>query len=290
MDTNTAHDGKVSVVIVTYDSMPPLEDCLKSIKTGTNGTSLEVINVDNSSCDNSPEVVKQYFPDATIIRNPTNVGFAKACNIAAQKATGDYLLFLNPDVRIDKYTIERLLEVCRSNEKAGAAVGRMRFPDGSFQATCRQLPHFRNMFYSRGSVFSKFLGNGYKYTLPDYETTTPVPAAAGTMMMVPSKLFHEVGGFDQRFFMFMEDVDLCQRLGSKGYHTYFVPSAGAVHLWGKGSKASKFKRNLYHHYTVWRYFIKHYPSVRSYVLLPFMLLLNLMLVTILPVSQPVNRK
>ena len=281
---------KVSVVIVTYNSMPPLEDCLRSLKEGINGTSLEIVNVDNSSTDDSPEVVRKYFPDATIIRNDTNVGFGRACNIAAENASGDYLLFLNPDLRIDKDSIERLLAVCRERERVGTAVGRMRFPDGSFQATCRRLPGFNNMVFSRGSIFSRVANANGHYTLPDYDRVTAVPAAAGTMMMIRKKLFDEVGGFDSRFFMFMEDVDLCLRLGLLGYRNYFVPEAGAVQVWGKGSRAGKFRRNLHHHINVWRYFMKHHGNILTYTLLPFALALNLIFVTILPVPQPVNRR
>ncbi len=281
---------KVSVVIVTYNSMPPLEDCLKSIKAGINGTPLEIINVDNRSTDNSTDMVLKYFPDAKVIRNDRNVGFGEACNRAADNATGDYLLFLNPDLQIDKNAIEHLLDVCKKHERVGTAVGRMRFPDGSFQATCRRLPQFNNMLFSRGSIFSRIVKPNGHYTLPDYQKVTPVPAAAGTMMMIHRKLFKDIGGFDSRFFMFMEDVDLCLRVGLLGYNNYFVPEAGAVHLWGKGSRVGKFRRNLYHHVNVWRYFIKHYPSVVSYVLLPLALAANLMFVTLLPVSQPARRK
>ncbi|MEA2030395.1 MAG: glycosyltransferase family 2 protein [candidate division Zixibacteria bacterium] len=282
--------SNVSVVIVTYNSMPPLENCLKSIKSGSNGTSIEIIGVDNCSSDNSPDVLKEHFPDARIIRNSSNLGFAAACNLASKHATGDFLLFLNPDVQIDNYAIEKLLEVCRSKKKVGTAVGRMRFPDGSFQPTCRHLPNFSNIVYSRGSMMSKLIGNGYHYTLPDYDKVTPIPAGAGTMMMISRDVFQKIGGFDMRFFMFMEDVDLCRRLGTHGYTNYFVPSAGGIHLWGKGSHAGKFRRNLYHHLTVWKYFKKHNPGFISYCLIPFALAVNLLLVSILPVSQPVNRE
>ncbi|RKX29538.1 MAG: hypothetical protein DRP47_01500 [Candidatus Zixiibacteriota bacterium] len=282
-------NSTISIVIVTNNSMPPLENCLKSIRSGANGTPLEIIGVDNHSSDNSPNVVKEYFPGAQVIRNSSNLGFAAACNQAAKQATGDYLLFLNPDVQVDNYAIEELLEVFRSREKVGTAVGRMRFPDGSFQSTCRHLPRFSNMVYSRGSMLSKILNNGHHYTLPDYDKVTPIPAAAGTMMMIRNDLFHEIGGFDMRFFMFMEDVDLCRRLSTLGYTNYYVPSAGGVHLWGRGSKVGKFRRNLYHHITDWKYFKKHNPGFVSYCLLPFALSMNLLLVSLLPVSQPANR-
>jgi len=281
---------KVSIIIVTHNSRPALEGCLTSLKGSLDGNSYEIINVDNRSADDSPALVRQHFPHAKVIVNSRNVGFAAACNQAAQKATGDYLLFLNPDVVIDDNAIEQLINTIRSRRDAGAVVGRMRFPDGSFQATCRHFPRIDNMIYSRGSVFSRFLRNGTAYTLPDYPDITPVPAAAGTMMMIKKDLFQSVGGFDQRFFVFLEDVDLCLRLTRQGRRNYFVPSAGGVHMWGRGSNAGKLKRNWYHHRAVWKYFWKHYPNAFTLFVLPFVLALNFLLVTILPVPHPANRK
>lgn len=281
---------RVSVIIVTFNSLPVLDDCLTSLKASLNGNCREIINVDNRSSDDSPSVVRKHFPGAKVIVNCKNVGFATACNQGAKNATGEYLLFLNPDVMIDGDAIEQLVTAIKNRDNTGVAAGRMRFPDGSFQATCRNLPRIDNMLFSRGSVFSKLYRNGTVYTLPDYEVTTGVPATAGTMMMIKSELFNSVGGFDKRFFMFMEDVDLCLRLGLRGHTNYFVPSAGAVHLWGRGSNARKLKRNWHHHRAVWRYFLKHYPNAFSLFVLPFVLALNFLFVTILPVPQPVSRK
>jgi GT2 family glycosyltransferase len=281
---------KISIIIVTHNSRPVLEDCLTSLKGSLNGNHFEIINVDNRSSDDSPSHVRRHFPQATVIVNPKNVGFAAACNRAAQEATGEYLLFLNPDVIVDENAVEQLVKTLKSREDAGVVVGRMRFPDGSFQATCRNFPQIDNMLHSRGSVFSKLLRDGTAYTLPDYNVTTPIPAAAGTMMMLRNDLFNSVGGFDQRFFVFLEDVDLCLRLALRGHRNYFVPSAGGVHLWGRGSSAGKLKRNWYHHWAVWKYFRKHYPTVFSLFVLPLVLAVNFLLVTLLPVPQPINRK
>ncbi len=280
---------KVSVIIVTHNSLPALNDCLDGLKESLNGNGHEIINVDNGSSDDSCTVVRTHFPHAKVIFNRKNLGFATACNVGAQRATGEYLLFLNPDVTIDGDAIEQLAAAIRSRKDAGVVAGRMRFPNGSFQATCRNLPQMGNMLFSRGSIFSRLIRNGSAYTLPDYEVTTPVPAAAGTMMMVRNELFNSVGGFDRRFFMFMEDVDLCLRIGSQGLKNYFVPSAGGIHLWGRGSNVGKLKRNWYHHWAVWKYFRKHHPNAFSLFVLPFILALNFVLVTFLPVSQPANR-
>ncbi len=146
-----------------------------------------------------------------------------------------------------------------------------------------------NMLFSRGSIFSRLIRNSKAYTLPDYKVTTAVPATAGTMMMIRNEIFNAVGGFDSSFFMFMEDVDLCLRLGGHGHTNYIVPSAGAIHLWGHGSNAGKLQRNWYHHRAVWKYFRKHHPNVLTFFILPFVLALNLLLVTVLPVPQPAGR-
>ncbi len=286
----SAIENKVSVIIVTHNSRPALDECLSGLKAGLNGNGHEIIGVDNASSDSSQQAVREHFPQARVVANRRNVGFASACNEGARIATGEYLMFLNPDATIDSDAIEQLVVAIKSRDDAGVVVGRMRFPDGSFQATCRKLPRLDNMLFSRGSIFSRLLRNGSHYTLPDYPDTTAVEASAGTMMMIRRELFEKVGGFDRRFFMFMEDVDLCLRLSALGHTNYFVPSAGAVHLWGRGSNVGKLRRNWYHHWAVWKYFRKHRRSLMTYTLLPLVLVVNFVLVTLLPVSQPANRR
>ena len=100
------------------------------------------------------------------------------------------------------------------------------------------------MLFSRGSVLSRLAGKSHEYTLPDYEKTTPVPAVAGTLMLVKRKVFEAMGGFDKRFFMYMEDTDLCLRLEQAGYSNYFVPSAGGVHFVGEREPGGKYPTQL----------------------------------------------
>jgi len=102
------------------------------------------------------------------------------------------------------------------------------------------------------------------------------------MVMIRRALFAEAGGFDKRFFMFMEDTDLSLRLCQLGYRNLFVPSAGGVHHWGKGSQAGRTRRVYYHHVSLWKYFLKHFPNGFSVVLLPLLLLVNFILVIMLP--------
>jgi len=268
---------KVSVVIVSYNSQPTLADSLKSLKAAVAGRDYELILVDNNSTDDSIGATREIFSDAIVIESGRNLGFARACNLGAGKATGEFLLFHNPDLQIDPEAIDLMIETTRNKHKAGAVAGRMRFPDGSFQPTCRKFPTARNMLFSRGSALSRLVKKPTNYTLPDYETTTEVDAVAGTLLMIRTELFRESGGFDPRFFMYMEDTDLCLRLKQAGYHNYFEPGAGGVHLWGKGSQASSFMRDRYHHMSVWKYFLTHQPNGFSVFVLPIILGTNLLL-------------
>ncbi len=248
----------------------------------------ELIVVDNGSDDGSVDCVNKHFPDAHVLRNKHNIGFASACNQAAWVATGEFLLFHNPDVQLDAGALDRLIDVYRDKSDAGAAAGRMRFIDNSFQPTCRNLPTIGRLMFSRGSVFSSVWRGGKHYTLGDYDRVTEVPAVAGTLLMIRRDLFVSLNGFDERFFMYMEDTDLCLRLNQHGYKNYFVPDAGGIHLWGRGSRGGKLKRRWYHHVSVWKYFLKHFPGAGSLTILPFVLAFNLVLTMF--VGEPGRRE
>lgn len=279
----------VSVIIVTHNSRPALGDCLKAIPVACARYSYEIIVVDNRSADGSVALVRQFRPNALVLENSVNIGFGRACNQAAESARGEYLLLLNPDAILDPLAVDYLIEASRSRDVVGVAVPRLRFPGGKFQASCRNLPTIGNMIFSRGSViakmFTKSLGDSSQYTLPDYPVTTPVPAAAGTVALIRRDLFAHAKGFDPRFFLFMEDTDLCARLGQSGYEHLFVPAASAVHRWGEGSSAGRVSRIWRHHLSVWKYFLKHFPNGFSVVLLPILLLLNGLISMALPAHR-----
>lgn len=274
--------NRVSVVIVTHNSLPLLEDCLQSLKLAVERIDHELIIVDNYSSDLSLSVAAKHFPRANILVNRRNLGFAKACNQGAGNATGEYLLFLNPDVQVDQDGVENLLAVFSAGDRVGLATARLRHPSGTFQPTCRKRPTLKNVIFSRGSVLSGLLSEDKsvsksRYTLPDYPETTIVDAVAGTMTMVRRDLFDSVGGFDDYFFMYMEDTDLSVRLTDRGYANVFAPGAGGIHHWRHGSDTGLVKRAWYHHLSVWKYFHKHHPGPLVTFILPLLLGVNFLL-------------
>ena len=280
---------QVSIITVTHNSESVLPDFLSCLPAGLGGLTYELIVVDNESDTDPTPAIKAAFPEATIIRRSHNVGFGAACNEGAGLARGEHLLFLNPDVTVDPGALGWLDQALRRDLRAGAVGGRLRFPDGTFQPTCRRFPTVSNMIFSRGSALGKLFRVNTRYTLPDYETMTEVPAVAATMMMIRRDLFRRLRGFDRSFFMYMEDTDLCQRLVRRRRTNYFVPAAGGVHRWAEGGRAGRMRRAWWHHNSVWKYFIKHVPNAFSLVILPLFLTLNWLLILVVGSRQGGDR-
>ena len=128
----------LSIILITFNSLPALEQSLISL-TKSHNRNFELIVVDNNSTDDSVETLFSYFPDAQIIKNDKNLGFAKGCNIGASHAHADILLFYNPDLEIDPDSLGNIVDFMHETENVGAISARMRFPDDSFQSTCRKF-------------------------------------------------------------------------------------------------------------------------------------------------------
>jgi len=267
----------VTAIVVTYNSADNIIPCLKVLREELKSVGGDLIVFDNKSSDNTVRQVKQAFPDINLFESDKNLGFGEANNRAAEMAAGKYLFLANPDMLLDLGALKKLLDAIADLPDAGAVVARMHNTDGSFQPTCRNFPNFYNIFFSRGSVLNhKMLPAkaSRTYTLGDFDKITEVPAVSAACMLIDKALFKKIGGFDRRFFLFMEDTDLSLRIFQAGKKVYFVPEANALHHWGKGSSISSARRSWYHHISVWKYYLKHHPNGFSLLFLPAALLVN----------------
>lgn len=267
----------VSAIVVTYNSAENIIPCLKALLSETDSIGGETLVFDNNSNDDTVEVIKNGFPEIKLFKSDKNLGFGEANNRAVEMVSGKCILFANPDMILDSGALKILFETFQSQTLVGAVVARLHNATGSFQPTCRNFPNFYNIFFSRGSVLNhKFLPpkTGATYTLGDFDEITKVPAASAACMLMDKLFFQEIGGFDNRFFLFMEDTDLSLRIKQTGKSIYFVPKAGGLHYWGKGSSISLIRRSWYHHVSVWKYYLKHHPNGFSLLFLPGALLIN----------------
>ncbi len=247
-----SHDAiKVSVIIVNYNVCDLLRQALRSIQRSLVNIHSEVIVIDNNSVDGSVRMLSQEFPFVIVIANQSNVGFSAANNQGIQVAKGEYLFILNPDTLVEEDTVRVLVEFMDSHEDAGAAGCRILNPDGTFALESRRsfptpaVAFYRMTGISRLFPRSRIFGRYNLTFLPENRVTT-VDALSGSCMFLrkialtnpeESKTGKAVAGlFDEDFFMYGEDLDLCCRIQTAGWSIYYVPSTQIIHYKGESTK------------------------------------------------------
>lgn len=214
----------VSVIILNWNGKKFLHDCLTSLFRIENPR-IEIIVVDNNSSDDSVSYVRENFPKVKVIASDKNKGFAGGNNRGAGAATGQYLLFLNNDTKVTKEFLIPMIEACRRDPLIGCIQPEMRVmnhPDLLDEAGA----------YLTMSGFLYHYGYRKVHRLPMYRTARVVFSAKGACMLIPKRAFEEVGGFDDDFFIFFEETDLCHRLWLAGYKVLYQPDSYIYHVAG----------------------------------------------------------
>lgn len=212
---------KLSIVIVSYNTRRLLSDCLESIRTHA-GTEARVIVVDNASTDGSLEMVQTDFPWVRILPNPENLGFARANNIALPRCRGDYILFLNPDTVIFDGTMQKALAYMDRERNVGLAGMRLLNPDGSHQASVEKT-------YPR-QRFDKEIRRAFDSLKGD------IAWVKGAAMIARRDAILDIGGFDEDFFLYAEETDLCLRIRQAGWEIGYIDDALITHWGGQSEK------------------------------------------------------
>lgn len=234
---------RLSVIIVNYNVRDFLHHALASLHKAMKGIRGEVFVVDNASDDGSVAMVRSRFPGVRLIVNQENLGFAKANNIALQKTRGEYVLLLNPDTVVQEDTLRVMMKFFDENPDAGIAGCRILNPDGSFQLACRRSFPSAWVAFTRisglATLFpsSRMFGK-YNLTYLSPDETYEVDAVSGSFMMIRRDAFKAVGGLDERFFMYGEDLDWCYRVQKAGWKNYYVHSTKIIHYKGESTRRS----------------------------------------------------
>jgi GT2 family glycosyltransferase len=254
---------KLSIIILNWNDKKVIADCLRSIYKGTNALDFEVIVSDNGSTDTSVEMIHREFPQTRVIENGANLRFAKGNNAAIAASRGEYVLILNPDTIIHRGSLEKFVTFADQHPEAGAFGCRVLNPDGSYQESGRPFPTLRGdwiaAFFLRplAHLSSWFIAD--RYIGWNGDTVRTVDWQSGCCLLVRSQLLTQIGGFDEQFFYYYEDVDLCFRVWKAGYPILFTPDATIVHLGGQSTKERMplgFELDKY--VTRYRYYYKHY--------------------------------
>ena len=231
----------VSIIIVSWNASDYLAGCLESIRRANARCVEEVIVVDNASSDGSAEMVEQRYPEAMLIRAGANLGFARANNLAMQRARGTQFALVNSDALVHPGCLEALSEHMERHPDVGLVGPRVTGAQGVLQRSCRHLPGLRNTLCRALALDRVFGGrgifSGYEVPSDRHELLHEPEVLSGCFCLARRTAVEQIGGLDERFFFYGEDVDWCRRFRDGGWKLVFIPQATATHF-GGGSTAN----------------------------------------------------
>ena len=258
----------LDVGIVAYRSRDLLAACLRSLAEYGPERRLRVVVVDNDSRDGTVELVASHA-EVELIEAGRNLGFAAATNLALRRGHSPYFLALNPDTRVHRGSLDTLLELMDADPRIGIAGCRLEREDGTFDHAARRA------FPTPIGALGHFSGLGRRptapaalaqYRAPDVERG-PVDAVNGAFMLMRRRMLDEIGPFDEGYWLYMEDLDLCYRAAQAGWVTWYEPSVTVTHVKGGSSgKARTLRANYAFHRGMARFYRRHYAASRSPVL------------------------
>lgn len=223
---------KLSVVILNYNVRYFLEQCILSVQKAISGIDAEIIVIDNDSKDGSCEMVKSLFPEITLLENNVNVGFSKANNQAVAVAKGEYVCILNPDTAVEENTFKNAIQYYERTQNIGALGVYLMDGTGNF------LPESKRNLTTPKVSLLKLLGFNSEYYATHLSETSngPVEVLVGAFMLIKKDIYNEVGGFDEDYFMYGEDIDLSYKITQAGYQNHYLGSTTVLHYKGESTK------------------------------------------------------
>jgi GT2 family glycosyltransferase len=257
----------LSVILVSYRSPAVLLAGLRSLRAdaAATGLRLDVVVVDNDSRDDTLATLAREAPEVRVIANHENAGYARAVNQGLAATGGDFALVLNPDCEVHPGALRALLDHLAAHPRTGLVGPRIVGPDGSLDYSVRSFPDPFTFLFNRYSLLSRlFPRNRFsrRYLLTDWDHATPrrVDWISGACMMARRAAVAEVGGMDEAFFMFNEDVDWCRRMGQAGWAVDYEPAAVVTHHVGASRSRVATRVIWARHLGMIHYFRKHHPT------------------------------
>ncbi|MEC0106166.1 glycosyltransferase family 2 protein [Paenibacillus taichungensis] len=262
---NKNYGPDVSIIIVNYNTRKLTLDCLASVYDSLTSFHYELIVVDNASRDGSVEAIRDEYPDVRLIANRDNTGFAVANNQGMKIAKGRYILLLNSDTVVQPDTLEIMLGFMDRHPEMGASGCKVILPDGSLDKACKRgFPTPAASFYYAFG-FSRLFPDRPKFNQyqlghlsPDNEY--PIDCLVGAFILVRREVIEQVGGLDETFFMYGEDVDWCYRIKEAGWGIYYYPRTYIVHYKGASARRKPMKIIYEFHRAMWVFHRKHYAK------------------------------
>lgn len=256
----------LTVVVVAYRSAPHLPACLESAAASSDGLAQETIVVDNASGDGTPDLVRAQAPEARLIVNESNRGFAAAVNQAARMARGRHVLLLNPDARPLPGCIARLASELDTRPEVALAGPQLVGPDGGLQPSAWPAPGLLSLAYDALLLHNLMPRSRLRLVNAPGREPVDVECLSGACLLVRRSAFEALGGLDERFFIYYEDTDLAVRARAAGYRVRLVPAAQAVHLVGGSAFQDRRQFLVRFHESRGRFLAKHHRGLKGVAL------------------------
>jgi N-acetylglucosaminyl-diphospho-decaprenol L-rhamnosyltransferase len=261
----------ITLAIINYNTKSLLKTCIDSIEETQPLAGYEIIVIDNGSADGSAEMMKQDFPQIHFLENAGNLGYAAAANQALRTSRAKYVMVLNTDIELDRDAIDILVEHADRHDDLGIAGPLLLNTDGSVQMSGRRFPSFLD------AMAHAFLGivwprNPFsaRYRMLDWDRSTDslVDWVSGAAMLIRRSAAEDVGYFDEGYFMYVEDMDLCYQMWRRGWKVYFCPDSKIIHHIGQASNQVSAKMIIEFQRSLYRFFNKTYSDTNKRWLKP----------------------
>lgn len=252
----------LSIIIANHNTRELLRQCLTSIFQLRGRLDLEIIVIDNASGDDSVRMTRADFPRVRLIQNRDNVGFAKAVNQGLQVANGRYLLLLNSDTEIKPNALQHSIAFLEAHPEAGIVGCKLLNPDGSLQPSCESFPRWQDFLFEallleklfpRSRVFGRM-----HLTYFGYDRAAEVGYVKGAFLLVRRAVYDAIGGLDEAFYFYGEEMDWCYRAKQAGWLVYFTPAAQIVHYGGQSSDPISPRMFVQLHQSRFRFYSKYH--------------------------------
>lgn len=251
---------ELSIIILNYKMKGLVKNCIKSVFESELNIPFEIIVVDNNSNDSIEEMLKEKFPEVKLIKSEKNLGMGAGNNLGIKEAKGKYILILNPDIFVFTDSIKKIIEKIKADKKIGLVSPKLLNPDKTLQYTCYRwhnlsTPIFRRTPLGNFSFAQKELD---RFLMADWthDEEKEVDWIQGSCLLIPKDVIDQVGAFDDRFFMYFEDTDLCRRISQAGYKIVYYPESEVIHLHRRQSADGNVLSSLFNkmtrvHITSW---------------------------------------
>ena len=261
---------RMAVVVVSYNARDDLLLCLRSLRAASAPPPPTVV-VDNGSTDGGPALVRAEFPEIEVVVDPANRGYGAAANLGARRSDSPYLLVLNSDTVLPPGAVDALSDYLDAHPRVALAGPRLRAPDNSLEPSCHAPLGTLRSVLEKGTIgrgIAALPGIGPRWALLNgpHDRARPVPWVTGAALAIRRTAFDAIGGFDEGYFMYAEEADLCWRLRKAGWEVHFAPVTDLVHRGGASTAPLRGPMALQRVRSAIRFYRRHYAPPRAALL------------------------